>query len=59
MDEPPLEDWEREGVLWVALEIARILPHGDFERDVEPLLRRLTQTQRELLDEVLSATEEA
>jgi hypothetical protein len=59
MDEPPFEQWEREGALQTALEIARILPHGDFDRDVRPLLRRLTRGQRELLDEALSAIGEA
>jgi hypothetical protein len=58
MDEPPLEQWEREGVLLAAMEIARILPHGDVDRDVRPRLRRLTRAQREVLDETLSAADD-
>jgi hypothetical protein len=53
MDAPPIEDWSRDEALREAARIVRRLPFEDYERDVQPRLRRLTPGQRQLVSETL------
>jgi hypothetical protein len=51
--EPQLETWERQEALRVVAAIAAAVERGDFDRNVDPLLRRLTQGQRVVVHQAL------
>jgi hypothetical protein len=53
MNPPPLESWAREEALREAARIVRRLPFEDYDRDVRPRLRRLTEGQRALVRDTL------
>ncbi len=56
MNEPPLPEWSRAEALQEVLRIARGLDAEDFDRDVLPRLRRLTEDQRRDVVQAMRAT---
>lgn len=44
--DPPLGEWSHDVMLRELARIAAELPNADFDRDVLPRLRRLTEEQR-------------
>jgi len=58
VSEPPLDDWSRAEMLREVLRVARGLDQEEFERDVLPRLRRLTDDQRRQVLEAMRATVE-
>jgi hypothetical protein len=56
--DPPLEQWAEEEALRQVKRIARTMEtSSDFDRDVVPLLRRLTSEQLDLVEDRLAVND--